>query len=190
MYFSAKGRFYRWASQRSARYRYAALFILSSLIATGWLYGLYPWLESCIKLEQAALSQLEQQIMQLSQTEREIQQLESTFMQQRQALSKSSSCCIGPNCSDQCNFLFDQAKQARVQIKNYHTQQLQAKGWKESQIITIGFAGSFDQIENFLERLERSEKMVQCDALDLQHGDGNGYTASCRVKFITPVLNV
>lgn len=189
MYFiPQKNRWYSTFAHIRPAYRYAGLFFGVAILLFFWRYGLYTWLDSAIQHEQGLIAQLENQMLAQTAMQREHDELVGQLPILENACSTTGNCCIGQECYDQCAYLFAQAKKAGMRITAYQSEKESASQIKKSQIVSIGLAGSLDQLQQFLEAIKNSSRMIQCTALTLHADQSGAIAATCSIQFIWPMV--
>lgn len=187
MYFiPQKNRWYSTFAYISPGYRYTGLFLIIALILLVWRYGLYTWLDAAIQHEQGVIAQFENQLQAQGHMQREHDELMRNLPLLNNACSTAGQCCIGQECYDQCSYLFNEAKRSGLRITDYQNAQEKSNQIRKCQQVSIGVAGSFDQLQQFLQQLKSSARMIQCTGVSAQEEQSGALNARCTIQFIWP----
>ncbi len=186
MYFiPQKNKWYSWAVHTRPLYRYGVTCGTVVLLLIGWRYGVYAWLDSAYLQQQAAIAQLQQQMMQLTQAQRVSNELTNTLPMLRKRLQEY----IPPNKDEwqqqQFNYVMNEAQKAGIQITSYSDEKEKKKSWGFYRYIQLGLFGKLDQISRFLASLKQSPYMIQCSQIQSSRTEGDTFSASCGLKFMT-----
>ncbi len=185
MYFMPKtNRWYSWAVHTKATYRYGMSFALLAILIVGWRYGIYAWFDAAINSERRAISQLQQQLIQLTWAERLSKELEDTLPMLRKQLQEFCPSSASAWQQQQFDCVMMQAQKAGVQISSYTDDKEKKKSWGSYRCAQLGTSGTYEQIGRFLTSLKQSPYMIQCNQLRGSRTEGDMFTVSCDLKFM------
>ncbi len=165
-------------------YRYSILGILIVLII-GWRYGLYMWLDALITEKQIVLYQLEHHYGEQLRNQRYHDALLEQIPTLKKLCMQEAAYSVGASAQEQCSYIFGQVQKAGVTLVGYRAEKEKKHHDRYMKYMsTIMVKGTLDQIMVLLRSLAKSERLIQCTSLSLQHQESKIYRAECTVQYI------
>jgi hypothetical protein len=81
-------------------------------------------------------------------------------------------------------FVLDTIKNNGLKLNSYGVQQEKSYGWYKKEIAHFDIAGSFKQIMDFFELLQKSQKMISVGQWTLVRLDNDTFHVHCDLEFI------
>ncbi len=186
MYFIPQNsKWYSWAVHTGPLYRYIFTIFMIGAFLVGWRYGMYAWADSVITGERVAVNQLQQQLMQLTQAERVTNELSTVLPKLRKRVKDYVASNTDEWQQKQFDHMITEVQKAGVQINSYNDEREKKKPWGFYRAGQVSLLGKFDQMSRFFLALKQSPYMIQCNRIHINRIDGDTFSASCGLKFMT-----